>query len=362
MKKIVATLLMLTLCLALFACGSDYPPVKSTDEELETVMVMTLDDEKYEVPYELYRTFFLQYKSEIDGGDESVWSGDKNNEYIDKIDKLIFERISEIYAVFHLCDKVGIDIYSDIVEETIESYVKASVEGGSVNGMLFQGFEGNYDDYLAYLKKINMNYSVQELLFRYSVASELLDSYYADKGTSDEINYTKETVKEFYDSEECVRVLRAFLQTSTETDKAINTPERAERIRNGMASLSDEADIGTYIIGNTLENESIRDGMVIGKYSLEPAYYAELTETAFALGLHKTSKVIEVITVTSNGYFILFKADKSDEHFEKCYTDIEAVYVQNVIGKNLGSIKEALVSSISTTSALTQLDRSTISM
>ena len=96
---------------------------------------------------------------------------------------------------------------------------------------------------------------MQELLFRYSIASELLDSYYADKTSGGEISYTKENVKAFYNGDECVRVIRAFLPTATESDKLINTPERAERIRNGMASLSDEKDVGTYIIGNTLENE-----------------------------------------------------------------------------------------------------------
>lgn len=361
MKKILAILILAATLLTLVACDK-YPPAESTGEESAVMLTMEIGDKKYDVAYELYRALFLQYKSEIDGGDESVWQGDDKEQYIEAIDKIVFERISEIYSVFYLCESVGIDLESDIVEETVESYIIASVEGGSVEGMIFQGFDGDYDAYLAHLKEIGMNYSVQELLFRYSVAYELLDSYYSDKSAGDGISYTKEDVKAFYDGDDCVRVIRAYLPTVTESEKLINTYERAEKIRNGMSQLSDENEIGTYIIGNTLENESIRDGMVIGKYSLDPAYYAELTEAAFALGLYETSDVIEVITVTSNGYFILFKADKTDDHFDECYSDVEAAYIQNLIGKNLDEIKTNLIASIKTTSKFDGLDRATIGM
>ncbi len=324
---------------------------------------MTLDGKKYDVAYELYRALFLQYKSKIDGGDASVWSGEKKDEYIAEIDKIIFSRISDIYAVLHLCDKVGINAYSKVVEQTISDYIKVGVEGGSIDGMRFEGFDGDYDAYLAHLKAENMNYAVQVLLYRYSIAYLLLEDYYADKVSGeDSVSYTREDVKAYYDSDECVRVLEAFLSTGTEIDRLINTPERAKRLRDGISQQSNEYDVGTYMISNTLSAEGLRDGTIIGKYSLDPAYYEDLTAAAFSLSVGDTSEVIEVITGASNGYYILYRTEKSDENFEKCYEQIEASYVLNLIGKDVFNTADALKASISRTDAFTSLVHYEISM
>ena len=362
MKKIIL-LIILSLCLSLFSCGSKYNPVESSAEEKRTMYTMSVDGESYDVAYELYRALFLQYKTKVDGGDASVWSSDKKDEYIAAIDDIIFSRIADIYAVFHLCDKVGIDVYSDVVDETIQDYITVSVEGGSIDDMSFAGFDGDYDAYLSYLKSAYMNYSVQTLLFRYSIAYILLEDYYADKVTGDDnVSYTRDDVKAYYDSEECVRVLEAFLSTTSETDKLINTPERAQRLRDGVAKQSDERDVGTYMIANTLSGEGLRDGIVIGKYSLDPAYYADLTEAAFSLSVSETSRVIEIITGVSNGYYILYRTNKTNEHFEDCYEEIEASYILNLIGKDVHEAAESLKNNIKRTDAFISLERAGISM
>jgi len=360
-KKALALLLILALSLSFAAC-TKYKPVESTDEEARRVLTLKLDGESYEIPYELYRTFFLQNKREIDGGDGSVWTGENSDKYAEKIEKIIFSHICEIYATFHLCKKLDIDLYSKVVEETIEDYVKASVEGGTIDGLKLAGFGGDYDAYLESLKKMNMNYSVQTLLFRYTIAVELLNDYYEASTDGGKHSYTKEDVKAFYEGKDCVRVIEAFLSTTTEMDKSVNTPERAERIRYGIAAQTGEYDVGTYIISQTLASESVRDGTVIGRYSLDEMYYGKLTEAAFSTELYGTSEVIEIITGSNNGYFILYRADKSDEHFEKCYHEIEAAYLQNIIGKDIADTKKALISSIVKDDFLKTLDLSAIGM
>ena len=102
--------------------------------------------------------------------------------------------------------------------------------------------------------------------------------------------------------------------------------------------------------------------MVIGKYSLDPAYYADLTAAAFSLRVGDTSEVIEVITGASNGYYILYRAEKSEEHFEKCYEEIEASYILNLIGKDVAGAAATLKDSISNTDAFTSLVHAEISM
>ena len=363
MKKITTLILLLSLCFSLFACGNKYAPVESTEEEKQIMYTMSMDGKEYEVAYELYRALFLQYKSGVDGGDNDVWTSGEREKYITEINDIIFSRISDIYAVFHLCDKVGIDVYSDVVEDTISDYIKVSVEGGSIDDVKFEGFDGDYDAYLAHLKSENLNYSVQVLLYRYSIAYLMLEDYYADKVSGeDTVSYTREDVKAYYDSDECVRVLEVFLSTTNEYDKLINTLERAERLRDGIAQQSNEYDVGTYMISNTLSAEGLRDGMVIGKHSLDPAYYEDLTLTAFSLSLGETSEVVEIITSTSSGYYILYRAEKSDENFEKCYDQIEASYILNLIGTDIFDTANALKVRIKQTNAFTALVHSEISM
>ena len=359
-KRWLALSLLIAICLCATSCG--YRAVKSTKEEQKTVLTMSIDGEKYEVAYELYRAFFLQLKSEVDGGDESVWTSENKDEYIAKIDEMIYSRIADIYAVIHLCDKLGINLYSRNVKKTIKNYIKASVEGGSIDDSVFEGFGGDYDAYLAHLKSMYLNYSVQELLFRYTIANILLADYYADKIDDGAYNFTRDDVKAFYDSDECVRVLQMFLPTTSEIDKIINTPERAQKLRDGVAELTYEYAVGSYMISNSLATEELRNGFFIGKWSLDSIYYEKLTDAAFSLDIGETSEVIEIYTGASNGYFIIYRCEKSDDNFESCYTDIESTYIQNRMGKSIDEIKIELIKNTVTTKELDNLDRSTISM
>jgi hypothetical protein len=89
MKKITALLLAVILILPLAACSKKYEPQESSPLEATTVYTLSLDGKTYEVKYELYRALFLNFKSQIDGGDESVWQGENSEEYIDKINSTV---------------------------------------------------------------------------------------------------------------------------------------------------------------------------------------------------------------------------------------------------------------------------------
>jgi hypothetical protein len=85
-KKILALFLALITLLSISACAKNkYKPVPSTDEEKKTVFTLG----EYEVPYELFRTFFLTDKEELDGGDKSVWIGSTAEEYREKAIELL---------------------------------------------------------------------------------------------------------------------------------------------------------------------------------------------------------------------------------------------------------------------------------
>ncbi len=359
-RKLILFFFILSLLLSLCACGNDYPPVESTEEELRVVMTLSLDEKSYDVPYELYRAFFLELKSEVDGGDPSVWSTDNKADYISKIDDMIISRISDIYATFHIADKLGIDLYSDENEETLDEYIQASVEGGIVDSMQVAGFDGDYAAYLASLKEMNMNYSVQRTLLRYALASELIDYYYlGDRSTEGALKYTAEDVKHFYESDEAAR----FIQGVFSEDTSTMTLEKIKELRDSVALATSESEAALLIIQKSLSvGTEVLNGEVIGTHSLDSMYYSELTETVFSLNTGDVADVIKVTTGIETKYYVIYKAQKSEEHFTSCKEYITEVYLEHRIGKIISEAKEALIESASPTDVLISLDRSTISI
>ncbi len=378
MKKLLSILLVISSLLALISCGNinEYPPVESTEEEARTVMTLSIDDCTFEVKYELYRAFFLTYKSQVDGGDPSVWTGENSDEYTKKIDRIIIDRIAEIYTAFAICERIGFDVYSSQVEEKIKENIRISIEGGNYGSSTIEGY-GSYDAYLAALKKMNLNYSVQTLLLRYAIAVDAIDTYYIGTVNSDDIDidltvgaikYDKDDVKAFYDSDECVRVLRASFQ------KQISyTPlERAEKLRESLETAANSKDtleekenaVITAIMSNSLYTNAaeIKEGYVMGKYNLESSYYGNMTEAAFALEMGEVSAPVDVVSDVEDAYYILYRSYKSDEHFENNYDSIKYIYLMNCVGEISHGVAEELKESVTYTDFLKEINHSEIGM
>ncbi len=378
MKKIISLLLMIGCIISLVSCKDKYEPIASTKAEKQTVMTLRTNDNEYDVAYELYRAFFLSYKSLVDGGNSDVWSSEEKDKYIEEIDKMVIDRISEIYSAFELCDRIGFDIYSDDVEEKIEENIRISVEGGSYGNTYIEGFD-SYEDYLESLKSMYLNYSVQALLFRYAIAIDAIDTYYIGTVSSDDISlemtqghieYTRDDVKAFYYSDECIRVLRANVQKY-----GIIDPEaKAEELKGKMQAAADsetsaeqkqKAVFDTVVKSGRFSDSEVETGYVMGRYNLETAYYGDMVDAAFDLNDGEVSEYINVVSATDDSYYILYKMEKNDEHFELCYdgyTGIEYVYLTNYVGKMLHGIGDELKSSIEYTDALKNISHAEISM
>ena len=368
MRKIITLLLIIASMLSLVACSDDYPEIKSTDEESRVVMTVKYDEKTYEIKYELYRALFIALRQTVDNGDASVWSGEDKDKYVEKIDALIKERISEIYSIFHIASKAGIDVYSKEYNDTVKNIIALSVEGGEFEETEISGFGGDYDKYLEHLKEQGINYAVQDLLIRYWIASEQIYTYYAgnlsteehiDNIVSGNIKYTEEDVYNFYNSENCVRVIRAFLSDKFFSEKRVGEihSEIIERAKKG------ENEVANYIIGiSTAGATDIKNGEVIAMHNLDRQYYSELINYAFTIPTFEVSPVIKVETGYENGYIIIYKTVKSNLHFEECYEQIEAVYLQNEVGKIIDTAADSIKNGLTETDVLKNLDRSLISI
>lgn len=358
LSAILVILLVLSNILCLSACGDDeYEPVESTAEEKRTVMKISYDKEKYEIPYELYRAFFLQLKSTVDGGNNDVWSGADKNTYIERIDALIISRIAEIYSVFHLCEKENIDVYSKEFDEKVSEHIKVAVEGGVIDGTVYAGFGGDYNEYLNSLKEMNMNYSVQALLIRYQLAFEKLAVHYMgniDEGTElGKITYTKEDIRKFYEDDQTSRrIICLYL------DSAYFSKENAEAKRENIAACKDEKSVTSYI--GSINGAPMID--VIGKNTFDKFYYSELTEAAFSLSEGEASRVISLKTADFDGYVIAYRLQKTADFFDSNYDSIVSSYLYNKFGATTESTASAIADAIIYTDTLKNLDRSGIRM
>lgn len=378
MKKIIAILLILATAFALASCkkDKDYPPVESTEEEARTVMTLSIDGDTYDVRYELYRAFFLTYKSEIDGGDDSVWTGNNKDAYVEEINDKILNRITEIYSAFAICKRIDFDIYSNDVEKKIKENVKTSVEGGTYGSTAVQGFE-SYDDYLAALKTMNLNYSVQTLLFRYAIAVDAIDTYYIGTATSDDVNYDismgahkydKDDIRDFYFSDECVRVLRASFQKGIDYEPLDRANRLKATLENAAAQHEDsekkEEKVRNAIIGSNLylNDTELKSGYVIAKHNLERSYYGDMTAAAFSLLEGEVSDPISIVTDVENSYYILYRTYKSLENFEANYESIKYVYLMNYVGNISHGVADELKESVSYSDFLITIDHSKIGM
>lgn len=371
MKKLVALLLLIGCILALVGCKEIYEPQESTEEEARVVMTLKHGNNTYSVKYELYRAFFLTYKSTVDGGDDGVWTGDSKDEYIEKIDGIIIDKILDIYSTFALAQSLGIDPYSTEVGKLINDYINISVDGGVIGGVTYLGYPG-YTEYLESLWKKNLNYSVQTLLFRYAIVTDMIDEYFIGNLTEDDIDagvlslgalkYTEDDVRDFYFGDGCVRVLRTYISEEMDTD-----PEaRAERAREAILDAAErgESAVRDEMInqGSTTTVPELENGFVIGKHNLSSFYYSDLTDAAMSLDVGEVSEVVSIHDGELLKYYIVYRAEKSEEHLEDNYAQIAYIYVRNTIGSRYNEVKEAMKGGVQYTDYLKSLDRSGISM
>jgi len=361
MKKLISLLICIIMLVSAVGCKKEkYPEIESTKEEARVMMTFSLGNEKYEMKYELYRALFLNFSEYYDKGDKTFWNKSYSTDALVEINAKILEYTLDIFATLHVAKEIGFDPYSGEAEEIIADYIEKSVEG---DGETITGFGGDYDAYLDSLKAANMNYSVHKLLLRYSIAYDKVIAHY--EGETNESNpgenkngalsFTRDDVLSFYNSESATRVSPVVLNAS------YVTLERAQEIRDIIASCSTPDEALEAAIVNTSASESdIMDGVLIGTHTLDKAYYANVTEAAFALDTYETSQVITAHTDKGTEYWILYKREKSDDHFDQNYSNMASVFTSQKIGEIINNAKIQLKNSLTETDAYKKLIHSEI--
>lgn len=346
MKKIFSLLLALALLVCMVGCDkNEYKPVESTADEARVMMRVRYEGSTFDVRYELYRAFYLTLR---EGYPEVLTDADRAS-----LEDAVLDRIYHVYSTLALCEALDMSIYSTEVEEKIKEFITISVEGGYMDGTQIEGHK-SYEDYLASLRELNMNYSTQELIFRYSIAKTMIDEHYrSESGIYS--GFTREDVLAYYEDAATGRYLTLYL------DASLFTQKRAEEIAESIAAQNGEDAVFAKMVNySTLNLESLRAGQMISKNNLDPLTYSALSKVAATLAEGATSAPLYLSNSQNNGYMILYKAEKSEAHFEENYDAIVEEYVNEQAGVRLAEIYLSMKESVTLYPLYETLDRDTI--
>ena len=340
MKRIVTLLLTLATLISMTGCRK-YEPQKSTKLESTKVAAMQYGGKKYEANYELFRMLLLSAKETVSNNDPSRFEGAEGDALLEKAREIALDKMYEIYSVFALCEELGIKLYSRKVNKAVEESITVSIEGGfGADGQQITGL-GSYEKYLENLSLYYMNYAVQDLMLRYSYGVSAIGTYF--RGTTDaygnpnrdgKLTYTADDITAYYNREDTRRIFLVFTTLGE---------FRASELRGEIASKDTDEAVSTYILGHTTASEAdAKDGLVIGKYSLDSSVYSAVTEAAFALEEGETSMPIEGLYGGESGHFILYRAKKSAENLAANRESVANYFIENEIGKRFEKAKSDL--------------------
>ena len=305
-RRVILLILMLALAASsLTACGESYKLRKSSDKEAATVLTLGED----EVPFEVLYTFFRNQCDAVGDIDESYFAGSEGEARYREMLDAAGREIAGIYALFALCREAGIDPYGKEIEDALLEHLKLNVEGGTFGECEVEGFE-SYDKYLEYVKKtFHMTDSVNRMMIRYALCEEKLNEYYRTQ-----YRYTDEDVADFFNSEDCIRVLWV-VRNGYGLDAADNR-DFIVKARNCLLA----GDHRLAIQYSTSPNSDF----YMGRYTKDAAFYEELIEVAYDL---REGEVSDILDLGVEGLFVVKRLAKDSSHLESQFREITAVYL-----------------------------------
>lgn len=314
LRGVLLALVCCALLVSLVGCGEGYyDPIKSSSLERTKVF----ETQEYEVAYELVRYVFMAHIDEFDGGDRSLWAGENASTLWQTAWDKILPELLELYATFDICKTWGIDPYGDAIDNTVEQYIKADIDGGYVSGQYIEGL-GSVDAYKEALAKTYSTDAVRRLYYRYSACLAALYSYVVENGAEGKVSVTDDQLLSYLAGDDYAHINRVYIPFINQPgdnfqEKRQSAYDVVSRLRSKLllASSYDEmvrtAFINSYSTdGAMVDYDQAEYGLWLGKYTTDSAYNRQLYDVIFSIKPGEISDIIE----TSTGFYVVYGMEK----------------------------------------------------
>ena len=311
----IVSLLLVSLSMSTLSCGSKYSFPKSTEAELETVLYIG----DYEVPFEQYRYFFMNFKSAVDGGDDAYWNDADAAESFASIDADAKSSLRRCYAAFSLADDYGIKYDGRDIARTVDGEVEEYIENEF----------GGVDAYTSGLTENYMNHSVfRFVLTQFEVESQLYSAL-VDDG---KIRTDGEAVLEAVKNGEFCCAKQVLIKNDVGDDVEENR-RLAEQVL-GQARIG--VDFDELIAQYGEDPEMIVNPM--GRYFTRGELIEEFETAAFALEVGGISDVVE----SPVGFHIILRCEIDDGYVSENLATLGESYVTSVFWRMIDERAETL--------------------
>ena len=338
-KKIVAasilgaailSFVVVIIIAAVFQLGPARP-IKSEKADLKTVGQIGGFDVRYE-ELKYFASVRNQELEESLGRYETLDAAAKA-EYAEKLENAVIEDIRDVYAVFSLCEELGIEVNSTEADEFVQEKVEEFIEGR---------FEGDKKQYKAWISEGYLTDSVLRELYRVSYLETAIIDHLRENKIG--ILYDGENISDFIDyvaeSGEWIRTIHAFYPKKSDTLDTSSSYSGANDAADALAAASSSQERYSVMIAIIGKAPFVSGFSTTGNgfYFSAGQMGEEYEAAAFALDEYGVSGVVE----TDDGYYVIMRLPIEKEHVTSNRASLLANYHYGVLKSYTDAEKQKL--------------------
>lgn len=302
-------MMIITISPLLYSCSDDKPGGWFVDERT----VLTIDN--YNVSYDEFRYFYLNYKRDYDLGDESFWQ--KNPASAADLKADVVDRLRENSALRRMAYEFDIELSKEEMT-AIDEQIKASIDT-----------YGGEDGYRAALSEYFMTGDVFRMTLELRQLEIRLREYLMDEFTGNILSDDRTVDEDIHNN--FIHV-RHILIRNEDGDNIEANLELARELRKRAVSGEDF-------------------DMLIKNYSEDPGYdfrhgyyftYGEFLEqfedAAYKLDIGEISEVVETV----NGFHIIQRLELDEDYIDTYFEELREVYKNRCFNDQQDELAEKL--------------------
>ncbi len=331
-----------------------FSAIARSEKEAETVLLL---DGETEVPYDLYRYFFLNLKENTD------LTGLTKEEAYDLLHEKTLREIAALYATSSYAASLSVTAEDRNVQKMLDELLLLTRYGGESFGYTLSGF-ANMEAYKTFLAENHMTDAVYRMTLL-SMALEYEAAGVFTTSAKDKVGLDRENdiLPFFRDDTKARRMTFCYIsydQFQFEPNAKAYTKNRAIAVYNALVARADSESYiplsdftGIAIQNSAYQNAtSIENGVYVGRYDSDTVY-ADVVDELFALEKGQMSGLIE----TDSGFFIVRRMEGDEAYLTNMENDVTLrnTYLSNHFYEEIAKESERLYATLTVCGSLADL-------